>query len=80
MIQIKVMEQPTIKIGVLNELVWVGDYETYSGEHIITPKAFEQQKLLTKGYVLDHNIIVKEIPYKEEANEHGVTVIIGYKE
>lgn len=78
MIQVKVKEQPKVKINVLNELVMVGDYESYTGEYKVIPKAFESQELATKGLVLNDNIVVKEIPYAEVSNlGGGFTVTIG---
>lgn len=55
----------------------INDAEIYEGEHIITPKPFQQQELETKDKILKENIKVKEIPYFETSNIYGNTVYIG---
>lgn len=78
MVRVKIKEQPKVKVNILDQLVMVGDYENYTGEYEVTPKAFQSQELKTKGLVLNDNIVVKEIPYAEVSNlGGGFTVTIG---
>lgn len=78
MIRVKIKEQPKVKVNILDQLVMVGDYENYTGEYEVIPKAFQSQELKTKGLVLNDNIVVKEIPYAEVSNlGGGVTITIA---
>lgn len=53
-------------------------YNEYTGETIITPKAFESTVLRTANKTLTTDIEVLEIPYEEVFNESGgYTVSIG---
>lgn len=75
---IKPQIQPKIQINIKDQILPVGDYESYEGEYEVTPKAFQSQELKTKGLVLNDNIVVKEIPYAEVTNlSGGFTVTIG---
>lgn len=47
------------------------EYDTYTGEYQVTPKAFDSQTLDTANKVLNADIIVSEVPYYETANETG---------
>ena len=49
----------------------------YVGPTIVTPLAFENTVLETKGKALYRNINVLEIPYFETSNVSGKTVYIG---
>lgn len=54
------------------------DAKYYDGGYVVTPKAYEEQPLNTKGKTLIDNILVEEIPYYEVSNlEGGSTVYIG---
>lgn len=56
-----------------------GNAEEYTGSYEVVPSANEQI-LATAQKVLENNITVKEIPYKEVTNvgnNKGITVIIG---
>ncbi len=49
---------------------------TYSGSYEVTPSA-SAQSLSTSGKVMEKNVSVSAIPYKEESNSSGTTVTIG---
>ena len=51
-------------------------YPNYDGEYIITPKVNEQI-LETKNKITRENIEIKEIPYRQTANEYGNTITIA---
>lgn len=78
MIEVYIEPVPEIYVEVLSELVPVGDYEHYKGDYSVTPKA-QGQTLETKNKVMDFNVTVREIPYKETPNSggRGMTVRIG---
>lgn len=49
----------------------------YDGEHIVTPKAYEDQTLATKNKRMKDNVTVKAVPYWETSNKYGETVYIA---
>lgn len=50
-------------------------------DYIITPKAYEDQLIATAGQVLEHDILVKAVPYSETANlTGGLTAYIAAEE
>lgn len=54
------------------------EYDVYSGEYQVVPKAFEQQVLPTSNRVLKEDVVVREVPFYEVSNESdGVTAYIG---
>lgn len=54
------------------------EYDSYEGEYLVTPKAFQSQMLDTENKVLDQNIVVTEVPYYETGNAaNGVTSYIA---
>lgn len=52
-------------------------YGEYTGEYVVTPKAFKLQTLPTTDKVLKQDVTVLEIPYMEVHNVTGTTVTIG---
>ena len=53
-------------------------YPEYTGETVVTPKAFEEQTLGTHNTLVRDDITVLEIPYYETTNlKGGYTAIIG---
>ena len=51
---------------------------TYKGQYQITPLAFEETTLKTKGKKLTEDVVIKEIPYFETTNlSGGYTVYIA---
>lgn len=62
---------PIVSGGVTSQII----PETYEGEYIIIPKTTEQV-LETKYKNMRDNVVVKEVPYQETANDYGVTVSI----
>ena len=54
------------------------EYDVYSGEYQVVPKAFEQQVLPTSNRVLKEDVVVREVPFYVVSNESdGVTAYIG---
>lgn len=55
-----------------------GNAEEYTGSYEVVPSA-KEQILATAQKVLENNVTIKEIPYKEVTNvgNRGTTVIIG---
>lgn len=52
--------------------------DPYTGEYVVVPKAFEEQRLATAHKVMTDDVRVLEIPYYEAGNVHGGnTVYIG---
>lgn len=52
--------------------------ETYTGEYIVTPKAYNQTILQTRDKVMADNVTVLEVPYWETSNPFdGKTVYIA---
>ena len=51
--------------------------EKYMGATNIIPKPYLEIILNTKDTIVTDDIIIQPIPYREEANEFGTTVIIG---
>ena len=78
MIEVYIEPVPEISVEVLSELVPVGDYEHYEGDSLVIPKS-KEQTLETKNKVMDFNVTIREIPYKETPNTggRGMTVRIG---
>lgn len=78
MINVYIKPVPVISVEVSGELVPVGDYEHYKGDYSVTPKA-QGQTLETKNKVMDFDVTVSEIPYREILNSggRGMTVRIG---
>lgn len=53
-------------------------YDQYTGEYQVIPKAFDSQTLDTANKLLEEDIVVSEVPYYETANEaDGVTSYIA---
>lgn len=53
----------------------------YTGEYIITPKAFDKTVLETSNKTMLDDVTVKKIPYQETTNlGGGMTVIIAQEE
>lgn len=54
------------------------EYDTYSGDYKIVPKAHVSQILNTTNKVLKEDILVTEVPYWETCNEsNGTTAYIA---
>lgn len=54
------------------------DMPVYEGRYIVTPMAYEEQVLETKGKKMEDNVVVKEVPYYETSNvDGGETVYIA---
>lgn len=54
------------------------EYEAYTGNYNIMPKAFSTQTLDTADRILDEDIVILEVPYYETSNEaNGVTSYIA---
>lgn len=50
-------------------------------DYTIIPKAFEDQVIATAGKTMDHNILVKAVPYVETSNNSGgLTAYIAAEE
>lgn len=49
----------------------------YTGDYLVTPKAFERTRLPTNGLVMRDDVTVVEIPYFETSNISGTTVFIA---
>ncbi len=54
------------------------EYNTYTGEYEVTPKAFTPQVLETANKVMKENVTIAEVPYWETSNESdGTTAYIA---
>ena len=49
----------------------------YEGPYEVTPKAYEQQTLKTKGMSMKEDVLVLAVPYYETDNEKGTTIYIA---
>lgn len=50
----------------------------FDGDYDVTPKAYEQTILETKGLCMKDNVVILEVPYFETSNlQNGYTVYIG---
>lgn len=47
----------------------------YDGPYVVIPNTYDQV-LDTQDKMLTENVVVKEVPYAEVANEYGTTVTI----
>jgi len=55
-----------------------GDVPLYDGQYEVTPEAYSEIELETRGKRMGQNVLVHEIPYYETTNPSGgYTVIIG---
>lgn len=60
------------KISILRE------YDLYSGDYKVVPKAFNGQTLQTTNKVLREDVIITEVPYYETSNaSNGTTAYIA---
>lgn len=51
--------------------------EQYTGELVVTPKAYQEQVLETALKTMPGNVVVLEVPYWETSNPNGQTVYIA---
>lgn len=52
--------------------------ETYAGPYEVTPKAWDEQVLLTDGKLMTDDVTVFKVPYYETSNIYdGLTVFIA---
>lgn len=52
--------------------------DPYTGELVVTPKAWEEQRLATAHKTMPGDVVVLEVPYYETHNENnGLTVYIA---
>lgn len=51
--------------------------DPYTGELVITPKAFEEQTLECAHKTMPGNVVVLEVPYYETHNPNGLTAYIA---
>lgn len=64
--------------GLKGKLSIVKEYNSYSGDYSVVPRAFNAQTLETADKLLSKDIIVTEVPYFETSNtSKGVTVYIA---
>ena len=56
------------------------DGPDYTGEVVVTPKAYEDQTLNTAGKYLTDDITIKKVPFVETHNDHGTTIYIAKEE
>lgn len=49
----------------------------YTGDYIVTPRAYERTRLPTNGLVMRDDVTVIEIPYYETSNVTGTTIYIA---
>ena len=54
------------------------EFPTYTGEHEVTPKVYENKTLQTKNHSMKDDILIRKIPQSEVSNlSNGTTLIIG---
>jgi hypothetical protein len=64
--------------GLVGKLSVAKEYDVYSGEYKVVPKAFDEQTLRTANKLLGEDIVVSEVPYFEVGNNsNGVTAYIA---
>lgn len=51
--------------------------DPYTGELVITPKAYEEQTLECAHKTMPGNVVVLEVPYYETHNQTGLTAYIA---
>lgn len=72
------VEIPKLKGRLRLHTKGIGEHPTYNGPTRLTPKAYDEQELLTKDCLVKSNIIVESIPTWETSNlEGGYTFFIG---
>lgn len=49
----------------------------YTGDYIVTPRAYARTRLPTNGLVMRDDVTVIEIPYYETSNVTGTTIYIA---
>lgn len=60
------------------QMQMVPTINTYQGEYEVTPVAYEKQTLKTSNLLLEHDVVVNEVPYYETTNDsNGTTVYIA---
>ena len=52
-------------------------HDTYEGDYVVIPKAFEDQILETNGLLMADDVTVLQVPYFETVNPTGKTVYIA---
>ena len=53
------------------------EYKKYTGEYIVTPRAYNETELATKNKLMIGDVKVLKIPYFETSNEQGYTAYIA---
>lgn len=69
-------EQADSIVGEVNIPLTIRE-KTYPGDYTITPKAWSSTTLHTKGFSMNDDITISEVPYFETSNETGDTVYIA---
>ncbi len=52
-------------------------YESYGGEYVVTPQAYDNQTLETKNKIMKDDITVLKVPFFSVDNASGQTVSIA---
>ena len=69
------------KSGVSGKIAIPYGSNRYTGEYVVTPKAFEKTVLETANKTMLDDVTVKRIPYHETSNlGGGMTVVIAQEE
>lgn len=64
--------------GLFGKISILREYNHYSESYNVTPKAFENQTLQTTNKLLEHDIIISQVPYFETSNvSNGTTAYIA---
>lgn len=58
-----------IEVGADMEGSGAKEFDSYTGEYTVIPKAYNSQTLDTANKLLEEDIVVSEVPYYETANE-----------
>lgn len=78
LIDMDIGENHAIDLGFAEVIMVRADpVNTYDGDYIITPKAFEEQIMPTNGLLMLDDVTIKRVPYFETSNPMGKTVYIA---
>ena len=64
------------QVAITGNLINGARYRNYNGDYEITPTIIDQT-LQTRNKVLNQDILINRIPYREENNDFGKTIYIG---
>lgn len=70
-IDLRARNSNKLKVSGLTEAVFSYTAPVYDGEYVVTPKAYDEQRLETRGKTMVEDVIVEKVPFYEVSNEAG---------